>query len=201
MAAKLTADPDTRIIEITEAPVDGFQSLDVQEDIYEPLKDDWFSDGTLQSSKFPFRTFGDPKTATTQIGPYVFFDNLNGWRFQPFDTDHTLVINGNIVGESSVEGENVPLFIGRAGRQITILSEQSAQALSIGGNALSATTPLEGSLTWEESQRIILSALAGKLSGAATTNVKIRDQADTKDRIDATVDSSGNRTAVTVDGS
>ena len=138
MAAKLTADPDTRIIEITEAPVDGFQALDVQEDIYEPLKDDWFSDSTLQNSKFPFRTFGDPKTATTQIGPSVFFDNLNGWRFQPFDADHTLVINGNIVGESSVEGENVPLFIGRAGRQITILSEQSAQALTVqAGSGLS----------------------------------------------------------------
>ena len=35
--------------------------------------------------------------------------------------------------------------------------------------------------------------------GAATTTVVIRDRADTKDRITATVDSDGNRTAVTVD--
>lgn len=48
--------------------------------------------------------------------------------------------------------------------------------------------------------RVMLSALSGKLSGAATLNVKIRDLADAKDRIDATVDASGNRTVVTLDG-
>lgn len=48
--------------------------------------------------------------------------------------------------------------------------------------------------------RILKAAAAGKLSGAATTNVKIRDDADTKDRIDATVDAEGNRTDVTTDG-
>lgn len=58
---------------------------------------------------------------------------------------------------------------------------------------------IEGSLDHGEVMRILLAAAAGKLSGAATTNVKIRDQADTKDRIDATVDADGNRTSVTVD--
>ncbi len=48
--------------------------------------------------------------------------------------------------------------------------------------------------------RIILAALANKLAGADTTNVTIRDQADAKNRIDATVDSVGNRTSVTLDG-
>lgn len=48
-----------------------------------------------------------------------------------------------------------------------------------------------------ESLRLANAANAGKLSGAATTNVKIRDLADSLDRIDATVDASGNRTAVT----
>jgi hypothetical protein len=47
--------------------------------------------------------------------------------------------------------------------------------------------------------RLILSSLAGKLSGAATTNVQVRNVTDTKTRIDATVDSDGNRTAVTHD--
>ena len=41
---------------------------------------------------------------------------------------------------------------------------------------------------------------AGKLSGAATTTVVIRNAvADTKDRITATVDEDGNRTAITTD--
>ena len=55
---------------------------------------------------------------------------------------------------------------------------------------------VDGSLTHRQSIRLANSANAGKLSGAATTNVKIRDLADTKDRVDATVDGDGNRTAV-----
>ena len=57
----------------------------------------------------------------------------------------------------------------------------------------------EGTTTLRQFLRLAASALYGKLSGAATTTVTIRDEADTKDRITATVDSSGNRTAVTLD--
>jgi len=64
-----------------------------------------------------------------------------------------------------------------------------------------AVDTVEGSLTYDEAIRIILAANAGKLSGAAGTTVSIRDAADSKDRIVATVDSSGNRTSVTLDGS
>jgi hypothetical protein len=58
---------------------------------------------------------------------------------------------------------------------------------------------IETAWTPRQAVRIILSGLAGKLSGAATTNVKVRDVGDTKNRIDATVDADGNRTAVTLD--
>lgn len=60
---------------------------------------------------------------------------------------------------------------------------------------------IEGTLDHAEVMRILLAAMANKLSGAASTNVKIRDLADTKDRIDATVDADGNRSAVTLDAS
>jgi uncharacterized protein (DUF1786 family) len=46
----------------------------------------------------------------------------------------------------------------------------------------------------------MLAALAGKASGGGTVTVKFRDHADAKDRITATVDASGNRSAVTLDG-
>jgi hypothetical protein len=59
--------------------------------------------------------------------------------------------------------------------------------------------PIEGSMTLRQALRIILSACSGKLAGAATTTVTIRDLADSKNRITATVDSSGNRSAVTLD--
>lgn len=55
-------------------------------------------------------------------------------------------------------------------------------------------------LSIEQALRVILAAAAGELSGAATTTVTIRDIADTADRIVATVDASGNRSATTIDG-
>lgn len=47
--------------------------------------------------------------------------------------------------------------------------------------------------------RLIGAALLGEISGAAGTTIVVRDAADTKTRITAIVDDSGNRTAVTLD--
>ncbi len=58
---------------------------------------------------------------------------------------------------------------------------------------------IETGVTPRQALRGILAAAIGKLSGAATTTVVIRDANDTKDRITATVDADGNRTAVTKD--
>lgn len=60
---------------------------------------------------------------------------------------------------------------------------------------------IEGTLDHQEVMRLLLAAAANKLAGADTTSVTIRDLADTKDRITATVDEFGNRTAVSVDAS
>lgn len=49
--------------------------------------------------------------------------------------------------------------------------------------------------------RLILSACVGKMSGGATTTNTFRDTNDGKDRITATVDADGNRSAVTLDDS
>lgn len=58
---------------------------------------------------------------------------------------------------------------------------------------------VEGSVTLRQSIRLHNAALGGKASGLETTEAKYRDLADTKDRITATVDSDGNRTAVSRD--
>ena len=55
--------------------------------------------------------------------------------------------------------------------------------------------------TLEKRIRIFASALAGKVSGMATNVPIFRNITDTKARITATTDSSGNRSAVTLDGS
>jgi len=53
----------------------------------------------------------------------------------------------------------------------------------------------------EETLKLCLAALAGKLSGASGTTVTIRSADDSADRIVATVDANGNRTAVILDAS
>jgi hypothetical protein len=58
---------------------------------------------------------------------------------------------------------------------------------------------IEGSETLQGQLRLIRAATVGKLSGAEGTTVTIRDAADTKARITATVDLDGNRLAVTTD--
>lgn len=58
---------------------------------------------------------------------------------------------------------------------------------------------VEGSTTVVQSLRLANAALGGKASGLDTTNPKYRDLGDSKDRIDATVDADGNRSAVTLD--
>ena len=55
--------------------------------------------------------------------------------------------------------------------------------------------------TIEETLKLCLAALAGKLSGAETTTITIRSAADDANRIVATVDADGNRSAVTLDAS
>jgi hypothetical protein len=64
---------------------------------------------------------------------------------------------------------------------------------------LDSPAGVEQSITVREALRLILAASAGKVAGAETTTVTIRNVGDTKTRITATVDANGNRTAVTTD--
>ncbi len=58
---------------------------------------------------------------------------------------------------------------------------------------------VDGSITAAESLRLNNAAQGGKASGMETTTATIRNPADTKNRIVATVDADGNRSAVTLD--
>ena len=66
---------------------------------------------------------------------------------------------------------------------------------------LDRTAGVETNRTVRQTLRLMLAALVGKLSGAATTSVVIRDTNDSVNRVTATVDADGNRSAVTLDAS
>jgi hypothetical protein len=60
---------------------------------------------------------------------------------------------------------------------------------------------MESGVTAEQFMRIMGSAMAGKVSGAGTGTETFKGLDGTTDRIVSTVDSSGNRTSVAVNGS
>lgn len=59
--------------------------------------------------------------------------------------------------------------------------------------------PLDNGLSVKQALRLILAASAGKLSGAGGGTITLRNPGDTRSRIVATVDGTGNRTAITYD--
>lgn len=96
--------------------------------------------------------------------------------------------------------------ISGSGSEITALGHMEAEAggatpLSPEGLAASLldNEDIESGYSLREALKVILSAVAGKVSGAETTTITFRNVTDDKDRIVATVDSNGNRSAVTLD--
>ena len=69
----------------------------------------------------------------------------------------------------------------------------------IANGLLDLANGIETGLTLRQAIRLDTAALVGKLSGADGTTVTIRNVGDTTDRIVATVDANGNRSAVTTD--
>lgn len=86
-----------------------------------------------------------------------------------------------------------------AGAQMDLVSAPNATALTAFVAAINAAF-VEGTITKLQYDRIMLSVSAGITSGAGTSTFHARDRANTKDRVTASTDGSGNRTAVTVDG-
>jgi hypothetical protein len=76
----------------------------------------------------------------------------------------------------------------------------SADIAAVPVASLDVANGIETGLTPRQATRLIAAATAGKVSGAETTTAVIRNAVqDSKARISATVDASGNRTAITWD--
>ena len=151
------------------------------------------------------------KTATTYTERYVILKD--GTRIVPYDTSHSLKVIGTVITDEGTSGIDVfdrsPLSVSvevdvdYQPPQVEIIRVASSQA-SISESDIAALVSamfshtVEGTETFKEQMRLIRAEAAGKLSAVGNT-VTIRDAADTKDRITATVDDDGQRTAVTTD--
>jgi hypothetical protein len=103
-------------------------------------------------------------------------------------------VTGNVDG--SVAGG-----VGSVAAPVTVgtNNDKTGYRLSVTGVDDVLDEVVEGAYTMRQFLRLFASALAAKLSGAATATVTIRDVSDTKNRIVATVDADGNRAAVVLD--
>jgi hypothetical protein len=104
---------------------------------------------------------------------------------------------------SNVKTDTAAILLdtGTDGVIVATNNDKTGYALSAAGIDSILDEVIEGTLTMRQALRIFLSALAGKSTGGGTVTVNFRDNADGKNRIIATVDADGNRSAVTLDGS
>jgi hypothetical protein len=133
------------------------------------------------------------------------FDSITGLNHVRIDTsadgtfyaagcDFQIVLTAGTVGGPTVAGTVIGEF--------SISNRTGSAAGNANANAdalLDRADAIETGWTPRQAMRVILAALAGKLSGAATNTVLVRDATDSKTRITATVDADGNRSAVTHD--
>jgi hypothetical protein len=99
-------------------------------------------------------------------------------------------------GVASVQG-SVTGNIG--GSLANVLNIDDGVQADIADAILDRLSGVEEGLTLRQAMRLIVAAAAGKVSGATTTTVTIRNVQDTKTVITATVDGAGNRTALSYD--
>jgi len=100
------------------------------------------------------------------------------------------------VSATSASNDIRGITVGALGANVITAASMNADASTEIATTLLATA-VDGTTTVAESIRLHNSALGGKASGLDTTTATYRDLADSKDRIVATVDADGNRSAVT----
>lgn len=102
-------------------------------------------------------------------------------------------------GDGTVAGTTVLTALGTLAASINVTGDVLTTG-NVANAILDAVSGVEEGLTVRHALRLIAAATAGKISGAATTTITIRNAVvDDKDRIVATVTSDGDRTAITYD--
>lgn len=117
------------------------------------------------------------------------------------DLDTQLGAIDTAVGAISVlSASDIRDAIGMASANLDTQLAALPTAAENAAGLLDLSEGVETGLTVRQAMRLIAAVLFGKASGLDTTEVTFRDTQDGTDRVVATVDQYGNRTAVTLDG-
>lgn len=131
-------DGDTKIIEFTTTG-----SVNIQ-NVYSSWKS-WVTSSDNSKFEEAFRTTGgDPIGNNRYISAYYFLNNSAGWRFKPYSTNHTLLIDGNLYPEDA----SLPLFSPPSGSHtVTIIIERSSAALTVDSASSLSEATVQSALT------------------------------------------------------
>lgn len=138
----------------------------------------------------------------------AFDTNLTGYTSGAFDSELLIFVSGSLNGEARpilsydssagrVTFEEAWTAAPSSSDEFVILPYHVHPVSEIAAGVL-AGGDVDG-FSLEETLKLCLSALAGKISGAGSGTVTIRSADDSKNRIIATTDSNGNRLSITID--
>ncbi len=112
------------------------------------------------------------------------------------DTEVAAIVTAVLAVKAKTD--NLPGSPAAVGSAMTLTSGERTDIATAAQDLIDG---IEAGYTPRQAQRLMLSALAGKVSGAGAGTPIFRDVNDTKNRISATTDSDGDRSAVTLDAS
>lgn len=133
-------------------------------------------------------------TAVSSTGNHIVFQEQVVIPVPPYFSDPWIETGGSGILVGSSNSVNVGFNADKTGYSLSSAGNNSAaDAL------LDRADAIETGWTFRKALRILLAVLGGKASGLPGSPV-YRNAIDTKDRITATTDANGNRSAVTLDG-
>lgn len=190
---KVTFDGAARTIRVNP----GVSTVAVKEDIYSAWKE-WAR--LRDHAKFlpALRVIGgDPVGAGLAAGDIYFM--TNGWQVVVAEE---VTVSGTLYNDTV----GVSPFVILPGGGVIATVSNLAYAVSGGGGASASeiadavhAKSVDAGVDLSGALRLILAALVGKVSGAEGTTITFRGLADDRNRIVATVDANGNRTAIVFD--
>lgn len=196
-------DGDNLIITL-EAPSGGLLAQ-TAEQVYDDSKQ-WYLGGENSNYPFPFTTSGGESITDIQLaGQYYFLRNDLGWRIRSTDEDQEVRWTGNLIPTDLA----LPIIVSRAGRTVLHLGLQPLTTIIAVGSGVTQQDKddieaqifahiTEGAETFEEQQRLIRADAAGSIRKSGDVH-RVRDAADSKDRITATATAT-DRDVTAVDG-
>ena len=141
-------------------------------------------------------------TTTYRIIPSVSAAHISDEVWDEAQADHVAAGSFGIIAS---EIASILTDTGTDGVVVASINTDAVDAVAFNTNVwaelLDLANGVESGITLRQYMRVALAALAGKADGLATTTAHYRDQADGTNRITATVDADGNRTAITLDTS